>query len=261
MSFGKIKRKKSDSPLRVSKSKSRKFILNDDTKFIITEAYKTARTNLIFALSTSPNKAITFTSSSPAECKTTTCVNMGITLATTGSKVLLIDADMRKPTMHSLLRLDKSKGLSSVLSGMCTVAEAINSNVRDNLDVIVAGPLPPNPAELIGSPNMRELLSVLKDHYDYILIDTPPVNVVSDSQLFNDLVAGIVFVIRDDVTTHTDLERALKNIKLANGKVLGFIKAACKTSGSGSTYRKSYYNYDYNYTYGDNKQSSEVASN
>lgn len=261
MAFGKSKKKHTDSPLRVSKAKSRKFILNDDTKFIITEAYKKARTNLIFSLSTSPNKVITFTSSSPAECKSTTCINMAITLATTGSKVLLIDADMRKPTMHSLLRLDKSRGLSSVLSGMCTVAEAINSNVRENLDAIVAGPLPPNPAELIGSSNMKELINVLREHYDYILIDTPPVNVVSDSQLFNDLIAGIVFVIRDDVTTHTDVERAMKNIKLANGKVLGFIKAACKTSGGNSSYRKSYYNYDYNYTYGDNKSANELGSN
>ena len=241
-----------DSPLRVSKAKSRKYILNDTTKFIITEAYKSARTNLMFSLSTSKNKVITFTSSSPAEGKSTTCINMAITLATTGSKVLLIDSDMRKPTMHSLLRVDKSKGLSSILSGMCTVAEAINSNVRENLDVIVAGPLPPNPAELIGSPNMAELIDVLKNHYDYILIDTPPVNVVSDSQLYNELVAGIVFVIRDDVTTHNDLQRALKNIKMANGKVLGFIKTACKITGGGSTYKKSYYNYDY--AYGNNSK-------
>lgn len=256
MAFGKQKNNR-DSVLRLSKSKSRKFILNDDTKFIITEAYKTARTNLIFSLSTSPNKVITFTSSSPAECKSTTCINMGITLATTGSRVLIIDSDMRKPAVHSLLKLEKSRGLSSVLSGMCTVAEAINSNVRENLDVIVAGPLPPNPAELIGSPNMKELIGVLREHYDYILIDTPPVNVVSDSQLFNELVAGIVFVIRDDVTTHTDVEKALKNIRLANGKVLGFIKAACKTTGGSSTYKKSYYNYDY--AYGDNQKVKNVA--
>lgn len=244
-----------DSSLRMSKAKSRKYILNDNTKFIITEAYKSARTNLIFSLSTSPDKIITFTSSSPAEGKSTTCINMAITLATTGSKVLLIDSDMRKPTMHSLLRLDKSRGLSSILSGMCTVAEAIHSNVRENLDVIVAGPLPPNPAELIGSANMAELLDVLKKHYDYILIDTPPVNVVSDSQLYNELVAGIVFVIRDEVTTHNDLQRAMKSIELANGKVLGFIKTACKTTGGGSTYKKSYYNYDY--AYGNNPRASE----
>lgn len=253
----KNKGKSSDSPLRQSKSRSRKYILNENTKFIITEAYKSARTNLLFSLSTSKNKVMTFTSSSPAEGKSTTCINMAITLAATGSKVLLIDSDMRKPTIHSLLKLDKSKGLSSILSGMCTVAEAIHSSVRENLDVIVAGPLPPNPAELIGSPNMAELIDVLNNHYDFILIDTPPVNVVSDSQLYNGLVAGIVFVIRDDVTTHNDLQRALKSIKMANGKVLGFIKTACKTTSGGSTYKKSYYNYDY--AYGDNRKANANA--
>ncbi len=235
--------------LRQSKAKSRKYILDDNTKFIITEAYKTARTNLMFSLSTSDNKVITFTSASPAEGKSTTCINMAISLAKTGAKVLLIDSDMRKPTIHSLLRLEKTKGLSSILSGMCTVAEAINSNVRENLDVIVAGTIPPNPAELIGSPNTAELISVLRRHYDYILIDTPPVNVVSDSQLYNSLVVGMVFVIRDNVTTHTDLQRALRNISLANGKVLGFIKTACQSSGNSSYYFKSYnYSYDYSYS-------------
>lgn len=244
----KMKKASPDSPLRMSKAKSRKYILNDKTKFIITEAYKSARTNLMFSLSTSDNKVMTFTSASPAEGKSTTCINMAISLATTGAKVLLIDSDMRKPTMHSLLRIDKSRGLSSILSGMCTVAEAINSNVRENLDVIVAGPIPPNPAELIGSPNTAELLAVLRKHYDYICIDTPPVNVVSDSQLYNSLVAGIVFVIRDEVTTHNDLQRALRSISLANGKVLGFIKTACKTTGGSSGYSKSGYSYNYSYS-------------
>lgn len=250
MSTSKRNRKAKDGSngLRMSKAKSRKYILDDNTKFIITEAYKSARTNLIFSLSTSDNKVITFTSASPAEGKSTTCINMAISLAKTGSKVLLIDSDMRKPTIHSLLRLEKSKGLSSILSGMCTVAEAIHSNVRENLDVIVAGTIPPNPAELIGSPNTAELISVLRRHYDYILIDTPPVNVVSDSQLYNSLAVGIVFVIRDNVTTHTDLQRALRSISMANGKVLGFIKTACQTTGGASGYYKSY-NYSYNYSY------------
>lgn len=246
-----------DSSLRLSRAKSRKYILNDKTKFIITEAYKSARTNLIFSLSTSDNKIMVFTSSSPAEGKSTTCINMAISLATTGAKVLLIDSDMRKPSIHALLRLDKSVGLSSILSGMCTVAEAIHSNVRENLDVIVAGPIPPNPAELIGSNNTAELLSVLKKHYDYICIDTPPVNVVSDSQLYNSLVAGIVFIIRDGYTTHNDLQRALRSISMANGKVLGFIKTACHTTGMSSGYSKSGHNYNYNYSYGYTNESEE----
>lgn len=240
--------KHSRNNLRMSAAKSRKYILNDETKFIITEAYNTARTNLVFALSQSKNKIITFTSANPAEGKSTTCLNMAITLASTGSKVLLIDLDMRKPVIHSLLKVDRSKGSSTVLSGMCTVSEAIKKNVRPNLDVIVSGPIPPNPAELLSSPNTGKLIEVLKSHYDYILIDTPPVNVVSDSQLLNDYSAGIVFIIRDGYTRHTDLQRAINQIKLANGKILGFIKTACHVQGGSGYYKKSYYSYDYSYS-------------
>ena len=255
----KINRKRAqnnDSPLRLSRAKSRRYILNDHTKFIITEAYKSARTNLIFSLSTSDNKVIVFTSSSPAEGKSTTCINMAISLATTGAKVLLIDSDLRKPSTHALLKLDKSVGLSSILSGMCTVAEAIHSNVRENLDVIVAGPLPPNPAELIGSNNTVELLEVLKKHYDYICIDTPPVNVVSDSQLYNSLTAGIVFILRDGYTTHNDLQRALNSIALANGKVLGFIKTACQSIGTSTGGSRVYGKAGYGYSYRSNETDS-----
>lgn len=234
--------------LRRSRSTSRKYILNEGTKFIISEAYNTARTNLMFSLSQTKNKVIAFTSANPAEGKSTNCLNMAITLASTGAKVLLIDLDMRKPVQHSLLKLDRSKGSSTILSGMCTVSEAISKNIRPNLDVITSGPIPPNPAEILSSPNTGKLIEVLRSHYDYILIDTPPVNVVSDSQLLNDYISGIVFIIRDGYTRHTDLQRALSQIQLANGKVLGFIKTACQISGSSGYYKKSYYNYDYSYS-------------
>ncbi len=237
-----------DSPLRLSKSKSRKFILNDSTKFVINEAYKSARTNIIFALSTAEHRIITFTSSSPAEGKSTTCINLAIALAKMGEKVLIIDSDMRKPAIHTYLKLSKQKGLSSILSGMCTVAEAIDSDVRENLDVISSGPIPPNPAELIASKNMAELLAVLEKHYDYICIDTPPVNVVTDNLLFNGLSAGTIMIVRENYTRHPDLQRALNSIKLANGKVLGFVKTGCVPEGKNGYYKKGYkYNYNYNY--------------
>lgn len=240
----------SKNDLRRSKSTSRRYILNEGTKFIITEAYNTARTNLIFSLAQSDNKVVTFTSSSPAEGKSTSCLNMAITLASTGSKVLLVDFDLRKPVVHSLLKIDKtkSKGSSNVLSGQCTVSEAITKNARPNLDVIVSGPIPPNPAELLSSPNALKLINVLMPHYDYILIDTPPINVVSDALLLNGICAGIVFILRDGYTRHTEVKRALDQIKLANGKVLGFIKTACQIQNGGSYYKKSYYNYDYSYS-------------
>lgn len=248
MSIRNIKKSTSRDTLRKSKSQSRKYILNEGTKFIITEAYNTARTNLVFALSQTKNKAISFTSSSPAEGKSTTCLNMAITLASTGAKVLLIDLDLRKPVLHSLLKLNRTVGSSTILSGMCTVSEAICKNVRPNLDLIPSGPIPPNPAELLSSPNTGKLIEVLRTHYDYILIDTPPVNIVTDSQLLNNYIAGTVFIIRDNYTRHTEIQKALNQIKLANGKVLGFIKTACQVSGGSGYYKNSYYNYNYSYS-------------
>ena len=159
-----------------------------------------------------------------------------------------MDLDLRKPVQHSLLKVTRARGASTLLSGMCTVSEAIVKDVRPNLDLVPSGPIPPNPAELLSSPNTGKLIEVLQAHYDYILIDTPPVNVVSDSQLLNDYISGIVFIIRDGYTKHTDLQRALSQIKLANGKVLGFMKTACQVSGSSGYYKKSYYNYNYSYS-------------
>lgn len=238
----------------------RKNILNSDTPFVISEAYKTARTNLIFSLATSDKKIVVITSGNPGEGKSTSCANMAITLADMGASVLIIDADLRKPTIHKLLDVKNKNGLSSILGGFCNVNEAVNENVRQNLDVIVAGPIPPNPAELLASDIMIKLLSVLKEHYDYILIDTPPVNVVSDSQLMNSIVSGIMFIVHEEKTTHPELQSSMRSISLANGKILGFLKVNCNARGSKS-YKNYKYRYNYNYTYGHTpKSGSSKAS-
>ncbi len=250
------KNSRQKNSLRTTVTEARRHILGSDTKFVITEAYKSARTSINFALSTSPSRVITVTSSNPAEAKTTTSVNIAISFAMTGAKVLLIDGDMRKPFVHKLFeRLDRKVGLSSVLGGMCTVAEAIKSNIRDNLDIITAGPTPPNPAELLGSDNMKKLIDVLSGHYDYIFVDMPPVNVVSDALLLTPVSAGMLFVIRDNYTKHGDIQSALSQIELANGKVLGFIKTCCKQKSGGGYYGKGY-NYG-GYGYGHNASGSE----
>lgn len=246
----KSKSKAAGDSLRTSISEARKLILSEDTKFVISEAYRSARTNIMFALSTSDSKVITVTSSNPSEAKTTTTVNLAISFAMTGARVLLIDADMRKSVIHKLFRLDRSTGLSSVLGGMCTVAEAIHSNIRDNLDIIPAGPTPPNPAELLGSDNMRQLISVLDSHYDYIFIDSPPINVVSDAALLSPLSAGFIYVIRDGVTKYSDVNNGLAQLRLAQGKVLGFIKTVCRTKNGSGHYGGKSYKYS-EYSYGD----------
>jgi len=234
--------------VRLSKQNSRKYILNDTTPFVIAEAYGTARTNLIFSLSTCEQKVVVFTSCMPSEGKSTTCVNMSLTLAKMGASVLLIDADLRKPTVHSLLKINNKNGLSSIIGGFCSVSDAVNLKVADNLDVIVAGPIPPNPAELLASQNMHDLLKLMQKQYDYILIDTPPVNIVSDSQLMNKMVSGMIFVVKENSTTHTAIQDALQSIKLADGKVLGFMKVNCNSNGN-KNYKGYKYNYKYDYKY------------
>lgn len=231
---------------RLPISQSRKFILSDETQFAIKEAYKAARTNLVFSLAENEKKIVVITSCSPSEGKSTNCLNMAITTAETGADVLLIDCDMRKPVQHQLLRLDNKTGLSSVLGGIVRdVSKVVDRNVRSHLDVLTSGPIPPNPAELLSGSKMDQLLELVGTHYDYVFIDTPPINVVTDALLLNNRTAGIIFVVKEGHTRHEDIREALEKSRMTNGRVLGFIKANC--SGRSS---KSGYNYKYKHKYG-----------
>ena len=237
---------------RLSINQSRKFILSDSTQFVIKEAYKTARANLVFSLATCEAKSVIVTSCAPAEGKSTNCLNLAITMAETGASVLLVDADMRKPVQHSLLKLDNKKGLSSILGGITSdVGKAIKKDVRDNLDVLTSGPIPPNPAELLSGKRMAELLDIVSKHYDYVFIDTPPVTVVTDAFLMSEIVAGIVFIVKESSTTHVEINEALMKAKMMNAKVLGMIKVNCNYKGK-SGYTSYKYKYKYNYEYKNN---------
>ncbi|MCL2018752.1 MAG: CpsD/CapB family tyrosine-protein kinase [Oscillospiraceae bacterium] len=227
-------------------------LLNDDTPFMITEAYKTARTNLMFSLSTGERKVVVITSSNPSEGKSTTCSNLGLTLASMGAHTLIIDADLRKPTIHKMFGIPNKKGLSTILGGFDKIDDSIEYSVRENLDIISSGPIPPNPADLLASDLMDSLLKALSKHYDYILIDTPPINVVTDSQLMNNIISGIIFVVWEGLTTHTDINAALRSIKMASGKVLGFIKANCNAKGAKN------YKGNYKYSYARKSQRKKV---
>lgn len=226
---------------------SDKFIC-EDTPFAIVEAYNTARTNIMFAASTSNKKVVAVTSSNPSEGKSTTCANIAISFANAGLKVLLVECDLRKPTMNNNFKLSNPNGLSSVLGGFCSVSEAVNPEVMNNLDIISAGDIPPNPSELLSSDAMKIFIEASSETYDYVFLDTPPVNVVTDSQLMNELIAGIVFVVRENSTTHPDIQSALDRINLAKGKTLGFVKTFCQL-GKSKRYGKKYaYNYQYGYS-------------
>ena len=234
---------------KVSESKSHdNKLLTANTPFAITESYNSARTNIMYAASTKEKKIIAVTSSGPSEGKSTNCSNIAISFANADKRVLLVECDLRKPTISKLFGLRNQNGLSEILGGFCSVNDALVPRVLTNLDVITAGNIPPNPSELLGSEAMKIFLNAAAENYDYVFLDTPPINVVTDSQLMNEVIAGLVLVIKENSTTHTEVQEMLEKIKLANGKTLGFVKTFCLPEKTGR-YGKSYaYNYKYGYS-------------
>lgn len=201
----------------------RRQILNEQSPFAMKEAYRTLRTNIRFALQGEGCKKFCITSSSQGEGKSITMLNLAITFAETGQKVLLIDADLRRPAISRLLVEKATPGLSNVLAGLADENQVLRPNVRPNLDVIFSGDIPPNPAELLDSDRMKELLRNLSKYYDYILVDTPPVNVVSDACVVANLLDGALLLARQGRSRKDSLKRAVNNLNLAGVKLLGCV--------------------------------------
>lgn len=260
--FGKKTDQVNERQLRLKQSQES--ILNRKTPFVVQEAYRTARTNIIFSLAGSEDKCkkLCITSANAGEGKTTTTLNLAITFAQIGSKVLLIDCDLRKPRIHQYLGVVKTDGLTTVLSKQKEFEDVVYHNLRPGLDCLTSGSIPPNPAELLASDSMKNLLRKLEGMYDYILLDTPPVTVVTDAVALSNSVSGVMIVVREGYTNHESIEQALKLLKIANAKVLGFfvndIDVVGMNYGSyrgayGKSYRYKYkykYGYRYNYRYG-----------
>lgn len=222
--------------------------------FAVVEAYKTIRTNLTYLLSSSDTKVFGITSPEAGEGKSTTAVNMAIAFSQLGDKVLLIDADMRKSSIHKKLKIENAAGLSNILAGFNNYKEAIN-HISDTFDVITAGQVPPNPSELLGSVRFKELVDTVGKEYSYVIIDTPPVDVVTDALVIAPQTAGLVLVVKDQVTPTDSISRAIEAAKFANINLLGAIMNATNPkSGRGYGYRKyGYRKYRYYRKYGYSK--------
>lgn len=190
--------------------------------FAVVESYKAIRTNLMFLLSQTRSHTFEISSSLPGEGKSSCAVNLAIAFSQLGSKILLIDADLRKPSVYRKLRLQNAKGLSSVLVDFCTFQEAV-MQINNNFDVLLSGPIPPNPSELLGSEQMTRLLDSVKDKYDYIIIDTPPINVVSDAVVLAAKTEGIVMIVQDKKTTHDEFQKAVSSLSFADARLLGVV--------------------------------------
>jgi len=221
-------------------------IINGETEFAVAEAYKSIRTNIMYSMPRSKEgKVIVMTSSAAGDGKTTNVINLAITFAQIKERVLLIDCDLRKPKVHRYLKLDKKDGLSNVLCGFTDLSKAIKVGVRENFDVITAGETPPNPAELIQSYEFERLLTFLKTKYDYIFIDTPPVNVVTDASLVVKNSTGVVLLVRKNHTTVDMLDDAVNNLKTVDANILGVVMIDSK---EGNVVSKSYKNSKYSYS-------------
>jgi len=224
-------------------------MISEPGQFQIIESYKTVRANLLFSLSTLPSRIVLVSSAEPNAGKSYTTSNLAITMAQTGSRVLLIDADMRKPKLHKLFQRDNSQGLSKLLGGfMDDNLSGIYMGVSPGLDLITSGPVPPNPSELLGHERAERILKACTEAYDYIFIDTPPVNVVSDALMLHHSIAGIMMVARSGQTTYDDFQRALEKFASVGAPFLGAVVVDVKKKRS--NYNR-YGRYRY-YRYGQN---------
>ena len=193
-------------------------------KFQVTEAYKKARTNLVYSVIKKGCRKIIVTSPYKSEGKTTTAVNVAIALSQqVDVKVLVIDCDLRRPTVHTLFDIKNDKGLANYLGDECALDEIITRTTNPNLDIVSYGAIPPNPSELLSSESMNSMVEELEGMYDYILFDTPPVNMVIDVIPLIGLSDGIVLVTKHKDTTYPELNKAVETLKRNNGKILGII--------------------------------------
>jgi polysaccharide biosynthesis transport protein len=207
---------------------------------LVTEAYRKLRTAIFFSRPEKPPQSILFASASSGEGKTVSVINSAILFAQLENQVLVVDADLRRPSCDKALRTSAGAGLTDVLTGQARLDEAIKATSVPNLHVLGAGTRPPNPSELIGSKKMRELLALLHERYDFILIDSPPIMPVSDAVVLSTLVEGVVFVVRSQATPAPIAQAALRQLVTEQTSLIG---AVLNRVDLGSAEYQDYYHY------------------
>lgn len=235
--FSKIRRKQNHMPVQ----NRERAAYGKDLSFAAAEAYKLLRTNLMFALSDEQKcRIIGVTSSDSGEGKSTTALNLSYMLAEAGERVLLIEGDMRLPTISKQLKLKSSPGLSNILAGLNGIKEVLQeSGLNTHLHIISSGDIPPNPSELLGAKSLKTLLELLSGNYDFIILDLPPVTLVSDPLVASRLTDGMIVVVRQNYANRRRLSDTMQQLCFANAKVLGFVLTR-SDSGKGKKYYKRY---------------------
>ena len=215
------------------------FIVEKDPKSIAAETYKTLRTNIQYSSYDRDLQVLVVTSTQPGEGKSTTAGNTALSLAMDGKKVLLIDCDLRKPSIHKKFKLSNAQGLSEVILGRAKLGESIQ-HYNTTLDVLTSGKVPPNPSEMLGSENMKRLLKELKEHYDYIILDAPPVLAVTDAQILGTKADGVIFVVMAGRAKKEQIIQAKSQLDKVKAQIVGTVLNAVDTKDSKNQY---YYYY------------------
>ena len=229
-------------------------------KSSMAECMRTIRTNISFISPEKPVRKLLVTSASPKEGKTTICSNLGITMAQSGKKVLLVDSDMRRPRLHKVFDLKNEYGLSNIIMGSMTEEDTIRTTGIENLDILSCGPVPPNPAELVGSNKFKEIVNRLSEMYDLVVFDSPPVIAVADAMIISSLVDGVIHVVECGKTIRDVAFQAEKQLNDVNANVLGVIINNLDLDNREYGHYYYYYYHRYGYYYGDKEKTSEAAS-
>ena len=214
--------------------------LHKNLDFTAAEQYKLLRTNLDFTLPQGEKcPVIGVTSSMRGEAKSTTSINLSYVLAEKGKKVLLIDGDLRLPSIAKKLGIRNETGLTEFLVGKGGTGKMnFNSDILENWFILPSGRIPPNPSELLGSKRMKAILNDLREYFDYIVIDLPPVNIVSDAISISHMISGMIVVVREEYCEKRELAHCIRQLELSNVNILGFVMTG--TDLGGGTYGKKY---------------------
>ena len=239
------------------KSHRKLLMVGPDAPFQFVEAYKSLRTNLEFLSASSGCKVILITSSAPEEGKSNVAINLTTTMAAGGKKVVLVDGDLRKGSLSRYLHLNRNRpGISNVVANQCTLADALVRFKNVQFTLLPVGPLPPNPSEMLATPAVEALFKGLREYYDYVIVDTPPVSVVTDAAVMCRFADGAILVVRPGVTTTQGAQLSKKNLEAVHAHILGVVLNGydAKRAGHKDGY---YYSYSYDYYKHDDSAQAE----
>jgi capsular exopolysaccharide synthesis family protein len=201
----------------------RKLVTVGNSNSIVSEQFRTIRTNITFAMPDQEIKTILVTSATPGEGKSTNVANLGVVFAQEGKKILIVDADLRKPTMHYTFRLQNIRGLSNLLTRQYEMSEVLNSTDIPNLFVMTSGPIPPNPAELLSSKTMDSVMTQLIGEFDIIIFDAPPLLSVTDAQVLSNKCQGTLLIVHSGVVENASVLKAKLSLEASKANILGVV--------------------------------------